>query len=176
MIHGDAPLTLGDLASTTRLVAVVVRVLDAPDCSGVGWHHLAFEPFDTAHTQGLIRAYRTMPLPAPAPADAPYYLMGGTIEPVREVDLKKVCVGFKAQVNVSADWVLPLRDRAEAQAWNDRLSRKFCGRNRPGCEGCENNCGNTPGCCLTHQQDCPGERARDSTCIGFYPCDASCCE
>jgi hypothetical protein len=174
--HDYPPPTLTDVAPTIQLVAVVVPVLDAPDCSGVGWRHLAFEPFDAAHTEGLIRAYRSMPLHAPAPDDAPFYLMGGTIEAARDVDLKKVCVAFKSTVNVRADWVVPLRDRAEAQAWNERLSRKFCGRNRPGCRGCENNCGHAPGCCHTVEDSCPGERGRYSTCIGFVPCDAFCCE
>jgi len=174
--HDQTPATLGDVAPTTQLVTVVAPVLDAPDCSGVGWRHLAFEPFDAAHTEGLIRAYRSMPLPAQAPADAPYYLMGGTFEAAHEVDLKKVCVAFKSNVNVRVDWVVPLRDSADAQAWSDRLSRKFCGRNRPGCERCENSCGNGPGCCQMVEDSCPGERGRYSTCIAFFPCDASCCE
>jgi hypothetical protein len=175
--HDDrAPATLTDVLASTALVAVVVPVLDAPDCSGVGWRHLAYEPFDPARSNGLVRAYQSMHLPTPAPIDAPYYLMGGTFEAARDVDLKKVCVSFKSQVNARAEWVVPLRDRADALAWEERLSRRVCGRPRPGCEDCSNECGGAPGCCRVVMDSCPGPAGRYSTCGGFTSCDVRCCE
>jgi hypothetical protein len=175
--HDDrAPASLGDLLASTPLVTVVVPVLDATDCSGVGWRHLAYEPFAPERSNGLIRAYQSMHLPAPAPIDAPYYLMGGTFETAQDVDLKKVCVSFKAQVNARAEWVVPLRDRAAALAWDERLSRRVCGRPPPGCEECANDCGGTPGCCRLVMDSCPGPAGHYSTCGGFMSCDARCCE
>jgi hypothetical protein len=173
---GRAPATLAEVLESTPLVAVVVRVLNAPDCSGIGWRHVAFEPFEPGRGNGLVRAYQSMHLPAPAPTDAPYYLMGGTFDAMSKVDLKKVCVSFESQVNARAEWVVPLRDRADAVAWDERLSRGVCGRTRPGCKECGNDCGGTPGCCRVVEDSCPGPMGHYSTCAGFMPCDARCCE
>jgi hypothetical protein len=151
-------------------------VLDAPDCSGVGWRHLAFEPFDPKRSAGLIRAYRSLHLHTAGPAEARYYLMGGTFEAAQKVNLEKVCVPFSAQVNARIEWLLPLRDRDEAEAWAERLSRGACGRPRPGCEKCTNECDGAPGCCRLVEDSCPGSRGRNSMCAGFVPCDAPCCE
>lgn len=155
-------------------MTVVVPVLDEADCSGVGWRHLAFAPFDPGANDGLIRAYRAQHLPAPAPESAPFYLMGGTLEAARVVDLKKVCVSFESEVNARVDWVLPLPDRDAALRWSQRLAGTVCGRQSAACRGCS--LMGSDGCGRVETDSCPGPMGRYSTCAGVFPCEARCCD
>jgi hypothetical protein len=59
--------------------------------------------------------------------EAPYYLVGASVEPEHDVDLGNVCVSFRGRINATPQWVLPIAD-TELATWRERVANGLCGR------------------------------------------------
>ncbi len=154
-------------------VGVAQTTLRQADCSGIGHLHLAFESPDAK-----LLAYARVPLSHSFLPRTPYYLLGAERQAPTAQNLRSVCIARELAVTARALWVLPLADEASAQAWRARLAgAHICGRTSARCRECSRECGTDEGsCCRMWTDSCPGPEGRYSTCAGFLPCDADCCE